>query len=193
MENEKAKFSSMEEGSGKDWDIIKKSVDKTFKTLPDRILREMRALDDEPCSFPIGRLEHCLQTATRAYRDGRDKEYVICALIHDIGDGLASANHADLGAVILKPFVSEKNYWMVAHHGIFQGYYFFHHLGLDRNIRDQYQDHPYYEYTKEFCHKYDQNAFDPEYKSMSLEEFEPMLREVFAMPKNSIYKKEEKK
>ena len=108
----------------------------------------------------MDRLTHSLQTATRAKRDGRDDEYVVCALIHDIGDTLASANHADLAATILEPFVSEQNHWIVKHHAIFQGYYFFHHLGMDRNLRDQFRDHPWWKDCAAFCEKYDQNSFD---------------------------------
>src|SRR3989441_11999663 len=120
-----------------------------------------------PCSpairggYAIDRLTHSLQTATRAHRDGRDEEYIVCALLHDIGDTLASLNHSELAAVILEPFVSEENHWIVKHHGIFQGYYFFHHLGLDRNLRDRYGDHPHWRACVDFCAAYDQNSFDP--------------------------------
>ena len=108
-------------------------------------------------------------------------------VFHDIGDTLGSYNHPDIAAAILKPFVSEQNHWMVEQHGIFQGYYFFHHLGLDRDMRDRFKDHPHYQYTAEFCHKYDQKAFDRAYDSMPLEAFVPMVEQVFAAPKRSIY------
>jgi predicted HD phosphohydrolase len=130
--------------------------------------------------FPVNRLEHCLQTATRAYQDGQDEEYVVCALLHDIGDILAPATHADLAATILKPYVSPENHWMVEKHGIFQGYYFFHHIGLDRNMRDQFRGHQWFERTAEFCEKYDQPSFDPEFDSMSLEDFAPMVCRVLS-------------
>ncbi|MGH8311251.1 MAG: HD domain-containing protein, partial [Steroidobacteraceae bacterium] len=133
------------------------------------------------------RLEHSLQTATRAHRDGRDDEYVACALIHDIGDSLGSFNHADIATAILKPFVSEQNLWMVEQHAIFQGYYFFEHMGLDKNLRDRFRGHEWFDYTAEFCEKYDQCSFDPSYDSMRLEEFEPLLRRFFARPRRSIY------
>ena len=108
----------------------------------------------------VDRLTHSIQTATRAHRDGRDEEYVVCALLHDIGDNLAPSNHADFAATLMQPFISEKNYWIVKHHGIFQGYYFFEYLGLDKNMRDKFKDHPYFNDCKEFCEKYDQNSFD---------------------------------
>ena len=106
----------------------------------DNIVEQMRMLERDHGGFPVSRLEHSLQTASRAENDGRDEEYVLCALLHDIGDTLAPYNHPSIAAGIVKPFVSEANHWMVEHHGIFQGYYFWHHLGMDRNTRDQYRD-----------------------------------------------------
>lgn len=102
-------------------------------------------------------------------------------------DTLASHNHAELGATILRPFVSEENWWMLQHHGIFQGYYFFHYLGLDKNMRDQFRGHPSFERTAMFCARHDQNAFDPNYDTMPLEAFVPMVGRVMTQPKRSIY------
>ena len=184
-----AKFKEMLEGTKEDWDIIADHAKGFNKGLAKRVLDHLRLLDGDYGGFPIDRLTHSLQTATRAHRDGRDEEYVVCALLHDIGDTLGSYNHPDVAAAILKPFVSEKNHWMVANHGVFQGYYFFEHLGLDKNLRDNFKDHPHYEYTAQFCHLYDQAAFDPEYESESLEFFEPMVERLFAAPKNSMYLK----
>ncbi|MDB5434076.1 MAG: phosphohydrolase, partial [Phenylobacterium sp.] len=130
------------------------------------------------------------QTATRAHRAGQDEEYVVCALMHDIGDILMPANHAELGATILKPYISEANHWMMEKHGVFQGYYFFHYIGLDRDMREQFRGHPHFEYCAQFCHLYDQNSFDPAYESMPLEAFEPMLRRVTETPKRSIYQRD---
>ena len=155
--------------------------------LPDRVLAHLRLLDGDFGGYAVDRLEHSLQTATRAAKDGRDEEYVVCALLHDIGDTLGSLNHADIAAAILKPFVSEQNLWMIEKHAIFQGYYFFEHLGLDKNMRDAFRDHPWFEATAEFCHEYDQTSFEPGYPSMSLEDFEPMVRRVFQNPRRSIY------
>ncbi|MEO1187910.1 MAG: HD domain-containing protein [Pseudomonadota bacterium] len=184
-----AKFREMLGGTKEDWDIIAEHSKGFNKGLAKRVLDHLRLLDGDYGGFPVDRLTHSLQTATRAHRDGRDEEYVVCALLHDIGDTLGSYNHPDVAAAILKPFVSEQNHWMVANHGMFQGYYFFHHLGLDRNMRDQFKDHPYYEYTAQFCHLYDQSAFDPDYESEPLEFFEPMVERLFASPKNSMYLK----
>ncbi|MDU4254629.1 HD domain-containing protein [Pseudomonas sp.] len=187
--NARAHFTHMEDGSAEDWAIIAKDFGQYAALLPDRILAHLRLLDGDFGGFPVDRLTHSLQTATLALRDGRDEEYVVCALLHDIGDILGSFNHADIAAAILKPFVSEENLWMIEKHAIFQGYYFFHHLGLDRHLREQFKDHPQFEQTIEFCARYDAAAFDPEGEVLPLEFFEPMLRRVFAQPRRSIYQK----
>ena len=187
--DERAKFREMLEGTQEDWGIIASHAGQFNRGLAKRVIDHLRLLDGDYGGFPIDRLTHSLQTATRAMRDGRDEEYIVCALLHDIGDTLGSYNHPDVAAAILKPFVSEANHWMVANHGAFQGYYFFHYLGLDRNLRDRFKDSPHFHYTAEFCHKYDQAAFDPEYESEPLETFIPMVERLFAHPKNSMYLK----
>lgn len=184
----RAAFKEMSKSTPDDWMHVGMAALEARAGLADRVLDHLRLLDNDFGGFPVDRLEHSLQTATRAEADGRDEEYVVCALLHDIGDTLGSYNHADIAATILQPFVSEQNYWMVKHHGIFQGYYFFHHFGLDRNQRNEFKDHPHYAYTAEFCSKYDQNAFDTDYESKPLEYFIPMVRRFFSEPKKSIYK-----
>ena len=183
-----AQFTHMKDGTAEDWQTIAQSFGQFAKGLPDRILGHLKLLEGDFGGFPIDRLSHCLQTATLAYRDGKDDEYVVCALLHDIGDTLGSYNHADVAAVLLEPFVSEANHWMVKHHAIFQGYYFFHYLGMDRDMRNQYRDHPHFRRTIEFVSKYDSPAFDPEGETLPLEFFEPMVRRVLARPVKSIYK-----
>ena len=187
MSQGETSFTAMRDATREDYAIIGRHSLEFFQGLPGRILRHLELLRGDTGGYAVDRLTHSLQSATRAHRDGKDDEYVVCALIHDIGDTLASANHSELAATILEPFVSEKNHWIVKHHGIFQGYYFFHHLGLDRNARDRYRDHEYFRDCAEFCEKYDQNCFDPAYDTMPLEAFEPMVNAVFAAPKKSIY------
>ncbi|WP_199724740.1 HD domain-containing protein [Noviherbaspirillum saxi] len=184
----RATFRDMQESTADDWKIIGDEFKSYAAALPDRVLVHLRLLDGDCGGFPVDRLTHSLQTATRAYRDKRDEEYVICALLHDIGDTLGSFNHPDIAAAILKPFVSAENHAIVEKHGIFQGYYFFHHLGMNRNLRDQFAGESFYNATLEFCEKYDAPAFDPDYDTLPLEFFEPMLRRVMARPKNTIYK-----
>lgn len=183
----KAAFNHMKDGTQSDWDLISSNFRDFATGLPDRILTHLKLLEGDFGGFPVDRLTHCLQTATLAHRDGQDDEYVVCALLHDIGDTLGTYNHADVAAVLLEPFVSEANHWMIKHHGIFQGYYFFHYLGMDRDLRNQFKDHPHFNYTIEFVSKYDAPAFDPEGETLPLSFFEPMVRQVFSAPKRSLY------
>lgn len=187
--NARAQFTRMEDSTQADWQIILGEAMQMARGLPDRVIAHLRLLDGDFGGFPVDRYTHSLQAATLAARDGRDEEYVVCALLHDIGDTLGSFNHPDIAAAILKPFVSDDNLWMVQHHGIFQGYNFFHHIGLDRDMREQFRAHPCFERTAEFVALYDNPAFDPAMKAMPIEEFEPMLRRLMAKPKNSVYKK----
>ncbi len=183
----RAAFTDIAASSENDWKIILSELVPFAKALPDRVLAHLRLLEGDFGGFPVDRLTHSLQTATRAHRDGRDEEYVVCALLHDLGDTLATYNHADIPAAILKPFVSEANHWMVQHHGVFQGYYFFHHVGMDRDMREAFRGHPCFEQTAEFCARYDGPAFDAKAETLPLECFQPMLRRVFAQPKHSMY------
>lgn len=171
-----------------DWKNIDQSYRVFASHLPDRLMAHMRLLHGDKGGSTVDRLEHSLQTATRACEDGRDDEYVVCALLHDIGDTLGPYNHGDIAAAILKPFVSEQNHWMTANHAIFQGYYYYQYYGLDINARDKYLGNPHFDVTEEFVRLYDQPSFDPNFKSMSLEEFEPMLRKVFEKPRREQFK-----
>lgn len=175
---ERAGFSRMDEGTVEDWEIIGKAYLEFASGLVDRVMDHLRLLDGDFGGFPVDRLTHSLQTATRAHRDGRDEEFVVCCLLHDIGDTLGTYNHGAVAAAILKPFVSEANHWMMENHTDFQGYYYYSYIGIDKNRREIYRDSPYYDHTKEFIEKYDMPAFDPNYDTMPLEAFEPMARRV---------------
>jgi len=189
---ERPKFRSMAESTAEDWRHVVDTTTLFAEAFPDRVMAEMRRLDgDDAGGFAINRLAHSLQTATRARRAGRDDEYVVCALLHDIGDVLCPTNHADLAAAMLRPYVSDQNHWMVAHHTVFQGYYYYHHVGMDRDLRDQYRGHPHFEYTAQFCHLYDQNSLDPDYATMPLEAFKPVLWRVLERPKREVVFPEE--
>jgi predicted HD phosphohydrolase len=185
--NARASFTNIAESTEQDWQAIGAQFVPFTKTLPDRVIAHLKLLEGDDGGFPVDRLTHSLQTATRALRAGRDEEYVVCALLHDIGDTLGAFNHPDIAAAILKPFISEANFWMVQNHGIFQGYYFFHHLGMDRNMRDQFAASPHYDATAEFCELFDGPAFDAKAETLPLSTFEPMLRRVMAAPRQSIY------
>ena len=186
--NTHANFTSLQESTKEDLAIIFSEFSQFAHGLPDRVMAHLKLLEGDFGGFPVDRHTHSLQTATRALRDGRDEEYVVCALLHDIGDTLGTYNHPDIAAAILKPFVSDANLWMIQHHNIFQGYYFFHHIGMDRNLREQFRSHPHFERTAEFCALYDGPAFDAHAETLALSEFASMIRRVFAKPVTSLYK-----
>lgn len=167
----------MQDGTPEDYELLSGIEAQELQGFPDRVLGWLRTMDDS-AGYRISRLDHSLQAATRAERAGEDEETVVCVLLHDIGDYLAPANHSEVAAAVLRPYVSDKNYWIVKHHGVFQGFYYFHHLGEDPNARDRWRDHPHYQATVDFCANYDQNSFDPSYDSQPLRHFEPMVRRI---------------
>jgi predicted HD phosphohydrolase len=185
----RANFTDMSESRAEDWAIIMAEQVPYAQNGGARVLEHLKLLAGDYGGFPVDRLTHCLQTASRAYRDGRSEDYVVMALIHDIGDTLGAYNHPDIAAAIIKPFVSEELHWIVQNHGIFQGVNFFHHIGLDPDMREQFRDHQYFAATEEFVEKYDCPAFDRNYDTLPLEFFEPMVMRVFKKPLNSIYKR----
>ncbi len=177
-------FTRMDEGTKEEYELLAADEAAEIAKFPDRILRWLQEMD-APSPYPVTRYEHSLQSATRAYRAGEDEEMVVAALLHDIGDVLGPANHSEVAAAVLRPYVSGRVYWIIKHHGLFQGYYYSHHLGGDRNARDRFQGHQWYEDTARFCADYDQVSFDPDYDTEPLEFFEPMLRRVLAETKYS--------
>ncbi len=173
-----ASFKRFDECTKADIDIIMESHKAFASSLPKRVMAHLELLDGDFGGFNVDRLEHCLQTATRALADGRDEEYVVCALLHDIGDTLSPYNHGALAATILKPFVSEQNHWLLQHHPVFQGYYYFEHIGEDKYARDALKHSPHYQHTLEFIEKYDMPSFDENFKSLPLSHFTPMVERV---------------
>ena len=174
------KFTEMKSGTKDEYLLLDKLEKKYVNKTADRILNFMKGLTDTLEGYKISRLEHSLQTATRAYKDNAEEEMVVAALLHDIGDELAPLNHAEYAAAVLKPYVSEKTHWIVANHGIFQMYYYAHHLGGNKNARDKFKGHKYFNDTVKFCENWDQKSFDPNYKSLSLKDFEPYVKKIFS-------------
>ena len=169
------KFTAMKDGSKEDYLLLDKHEQVYIQGTADRIIKFMGGLNSTLEGYQVSRLEHSLQTATRALRDKADDEMVVAALLHDIGDELAPLNHSEYAAAVLKPYVSEKTHWIVEKHGEFQMYYYAHHLGGDKNQREKYKDHKYYQDTVDFCENWDQKSFDPNYKSLALRDFEPYV------------------
>tara|TARA_B110001450_G_C17398608_1_gene390691 strand:+ start:58 stop:615 length:558 start_codon:yes stop_codon:yes gene_type:complete len=179
-------FTEMKYGTKDDYLLLDKHEQKYIDGTADRILKFMTSLNSTLEGYKITRLQHSLQTATRAFHDKADEEMVVAALLHDIGDELAPVNHAEYAASVLKPFVTEKTHWIIEKHGEFQMYYYAHHLGGDKNQRDKYRDHKYYNDALIFCEKWDQASFDPNYKSMTLEDFAPMVKRIFSRKPYSL-------
>jgi predicted HD phosphohydrolase len=179
---EQVQFTQMRDGTFEEYQFLHGLERQYIDALPDRILDGLRLLDDGLGGYRVTRLGHSLQSATRAERDGADIEWIVAALVHDIGDGLAPANHSQLAASIIRPYVREEVTWVVLMHGVFQQHYYGHHVGLDPDAREAYRDHPWFDSCERFCERWDQAAFDPDYLTESLEHFEPMVREVFSRP-----------
>lgn len=172
------RFINLANATTEELTIIAKEQAKEAHLVAERLVNHLDLLKGDFAGFPIDRYTHCLQTASRAYRDNKDAEYVVCALFHDMGDMLAPYNHGEFIAEVLRPYISEQNRWILAHHGEFQGYYFWGKIGLNQNKRDDYKDSPYYNATVEFCEKYDCPSFDPEYPTLSINVFIPLIKEV---------------
>ena len=173
-------YRRMKDGTKEDYALIEENAD-TFKLhTAERLLGYVDTLLEGIPGDQVDCREHSLQTASRAFRDEADEETVVAALLHDIGVAFAPDSHDRLAAEILRPYVGWETFWMVQHHGIFQGYYYFHHVGKDREAREKYRGHPAFEKTAAFCEKWDQAAFDPDYDTMPLTAFEPMVQRIFA-------------
>lgn len=180
MQQQTVSFTQMKDGTCADYRLLEKLEHEYVRALPERLLKALRALEHSFSGYKISRLEHSLQSATRAHAAGESEAMVVAALLHDIGDELAPYSHSEMAAAVLRPFVSDKIYWLIKYHGVFQMYYYAHHVGGERNARDRFKDHPWFDEAVRFCEEYDQNCFDPEFKSKPLEFFEPMLRRVFS-------------
>ena len=176
-------YTRMADMTEADLQLVNADHDEDQRMLPSRLMDAVAALEQFQGPLKVSRLEHSLQSATRAHRAGKDNEYVAATLIHDIGDGLAPHSHGEMVGAVLRPFVSERVCWIIQKHALFQAYYYAHLMGEDRNARDKYLDHPFYDACVEFCELYDQNCFDPAYESLPVEFFEPMVRRVFAEPR----------
>lgn len=172
-------FTAMADGSAEDYALLERYERRYAAGLPGRILGSLSALAGSMGGYRISRLEHSLQAATRARLDGAGVEWIVAALVHDIGDELAPYNHSQLAAAVLQPYVAEEVHWVILHHGVFQSYYYAHFHGGDRHARDAYRDHPWAGLCEEFCRRWDQSSFDPDFPTHPLESFEDDVSEVF--------------
>ncbi|XWN33222.1 MAG: peptidase [Devosia sp.] len=177
---ETVKFTQMADGDREDFLFLEKHERAAAADVGQRLIGLLEELDDTPSAYKVSRYEHCLQAATRAYRDGADEDWVVSALFHDVGDLYAPYNHDEFVAAILRPFVREQCTWVVANHGLFQRFYYAHHFGGNREVRKRHEGHAYYDDCITFCERWDQKSFDPTYESLPLDVFRPMINHVFS-------------
>ncbi len=183
MPTTRATFTRMQDGTARDYQIIEAAESVYFARLPDRILEAVAALGTDGLDgYPVDRTTHSLQSATRALGDGREPEYVVAALVHDLGDPLAPFSHGSLAAAILRPFVSPRIVWVIDHHPLFQTFYYAPHLGAKKEAREIHRGHQWFDDTVEFCERYDENCFDPDYQNLPLEAFAPLVHDIFGRP-----------
>jgi len=176
-------WTEMQYGTKPDYELLCPAFEQhTRGNLVDNLCSLLGLLKGPTLGYRTDRYSHSLQSATRALRSGEPIDMVVGALLHDVADGFAPENHSEAAAALLAPYVDDETHWVVKHHGIFQGYYYFHHLGGDRDAREQYLDSPFYDRCVHFCAEYDQNCFDPGYDALPLEEFRPLMEEVFSRP-----------
>jgi predicted HD phosphohydrolase len=180
MEMKQVAFIEMKAGTAEEYHFLERLEQDYNQHLPDRILEALAASAHTLSGYKVNRLEHALQAAARAEADGADEEMIVGALIHDLGDSLAPYNHSQYAASIIRPYVRNEVTWILHHHGLFQNFYYAHHSGGDRYERDRYKGHPYYQSCVDFCERWDQSSFDPDYPTPGLSHFAPMVQRVFS-------------
>jgi predicted HD phosphohydrolase len=178
-------FRRMKDGTAAEYRMLDTLERRYAAALPQRLVAALKLLDTSLEGYQVSRLTHSLQTATRAERDGADEEMIAAALIHDLGDDLAPYNHAAFAAEIIKPYVRPQVTWIVAQHGVFQAYYYAHHYGQDRHAREALRGHEWFDSCAAFCENWDQASFDPDYDTLPLAHFEPLLERIFVKRENS--------
>ncbi len=176
-------FTRMDESTAEQWGRIGEAISDASGRVADAVLSMLRGLSGVTDGFAVDQLTHCLQTATRAQRGGADDEMVVASLCHDVGKLVSVANHPAIAAEILRPYVRDEVYWVVRVHQDFQGRHYYAYLGMDPDAREQYRGHPAYALAEQFADVWDQTSFDPDYDTLPLEHFEPLLRKVLAQPR----------
>ncbi len=172
-----------------DWKILNRQRKQYHdEQMVDQILRILTCQKDDPgYVYTVNNYYHCLQTATRMFRDERPEEDVVVGLFHDIGFITCNETHGEFAAALLRPYISEKNHWMLIRHAIFQQYHCYELDGCDRHERDQWKDHPYFAWTAEFVDKYDQGTINHDEEILPIEAFEPMVRRLFGKKTARIF------
>jgi predicted HD phosphohydrolase len=178
---EHVNWTQMADGTRADYETLGELYsDHTRGELVENMISLLKIMEGPKLGYQIDRYQHCLQSATRALRADESLDLVVGALLHDIGDPIAPQNHSATAAAMLAPYVDDETHWVIKHHGLFQGYYYFHHFDGDRDARNVHTDNEYYEACVRFCERYDQNCFDPDYPTLPIEDFVPMMEELFS-------------
>jgi predicted HD phosphohydrolase len=178
---EHVSWTQMEDGTKEDYEFLGvQFAEHSKQELVPNLVNLLKVMEGPKLGYQIDRYQHSLQSATRALRNDESLDMVVAALLHDVGDAIAPENHSAVAATMLKPYVDEETHWVIQHHGLFQGYYYFHHMGGDRNGRDIFAEHEHFDACARFCELYDQNCFDPDYPTLPIEDFIPMMEELFA-------------
>jgi predicted HD phosphohydrolase len=174
-------WTEMEEGTRADYEILGRLyAEHTQGELVENLVSLLKIMEGPKLGYQIDRYQHSLQSASRALRAEESLDLVVGALLHDVGDPIAPMNHSALAAALLEPYVDDETHWVVKHHGLFQGYYYFHHMDGDRNARDVHKDNEHYMACVNFCQNYDQNCFDPDYPTLPVDDFIPLMEALFA-------------
>ena len=177
-----ARFRAAIDATRDDWQIMEDAEGRWRDAggIGDGLLRLLSSLQfDDPLGAPVNLYTHCLQTATRALEDGADDELIVVALFHDVPEAISQNDHGAVAAQLLAPRISAARTWLLTHHGAFQNFYFVSHPTRDRFERNRYLDHPYAEQTDYFCRCYDQNSFDPDFPTLPLDSFRPVVHRFF--------------
>jgi predicted HD phosphohydrolase len=185
VESGRAKFRALSQATSEDWSVIERAEREYRRDYgPGHGLLAVLAsiADGDPIGNPVNLYTHCLQTATRVLAAGEDDELVVVALFHDLPEAFSDNHHGRVAAQMLAPWISERRTWLLVHHVELQAYHFANHPTRDRNERDPYKGHPYFEEAARFCELYDQNSFDPDYPVLPLAEFRPIVRRFFSGP-----------
>lgn len=173
-------FTSMDQSTAEQWAVIGRETAEHQPRVADRALDMLRSLAEITDGFAVDQLTHSLQTATRAQRGGADREMVFASLLHDIGKAVSVPNHPEIAAAIIKPYVRPEVYEVIRAHQDFQGRHYYAHFGGDPDARDKYEGQPWFDLAAQFADDWDQTAFDPDYDTLPLEHFEPLVREMFS-------------
>lgn len=180
-------FTRMDSASAEDWAALRSAVGRWQGALSGRIEAMLLRLAEQRDGMAIDQLQHSLQTATRARRAGASDELIVGALCHDLGTAISCDNHAAIAAEILRPFVSREVYEIVRTHQEFNQAYYQEGFGKNVVARQRYAREPWFRAAERFSDEWDRASFDPAYETLSLDDFVPLLNEIFAKPRPAFY------